>query len=167
MNRRAVDARSVLQPKVPEGYMGHLVAVAETEWRFARDVYESSLADAAVKVRQALREVDDHFVRSLATLISNTEDKTTIFYGVRNKPGRDFLVSSWAQLHWLANCDFGLGLGSPDFVRRARLPEVPDLHYIMPKDQKGNMHVAVCTFYEDHVGLVNDNVWRNFVEFVG
>ena len=165
--QRAVDSRSVLQSPVPQGYMGHLVAVAETAWQSAHEVYESSLADAAIKARESLREVNDHFVRSLATLISTTEDKTTIFYGVKNKSGRDFLVSSWAQLHWLSQCDFGPGLGTVDFVRRARLPEVPDLHYIMPADRKKNMHVAACMFHEDHVDLVNDAIWRQYADLVG
>lgn len=165
--QRALDSRSVLNPPVPEGYMGHLVAVAETEWQSASDLYNSSLADVTVKVRESLSEADDHFVRSLVTLIKSTEDKSTIFYGVRNKPGRDFLVSSWAQLHWLHQCDFGTGLGTVDFVRRARLPEVPDLHYIMPKNRRGDMHLATCMFHEDFVALDNDGRWREYAELVG
>jgi trichothecene 3-O-acetyltransferase len=165
--QRAVDSRSILKPPVLEGYMGHLVAVAETEWQSAKEVYDPELADTAVKIRESLKEVDDHFVRSLATLISKTEDKTTIFYGVKNKPGRDFLVSSWAQLHWLHQCDFGPGLGTVDFVRRARLPEVPDLTYIMPKNAKGDMHVAVCLFNKDLESLAKDKVWIEYAEHVG
>lgn len=165
--QRAVDARSILTPPPPKGYMGHLVTVAETAWPTARELCDSSLADISVKVRESLREVDDHAVRSLATLINNTEDKSTIFYGVNNKPGRDFLLSSWAQLHWLHDCDFGPGVGKPDFVRRARLTEIPDVAYIMPKDRRGNMHLAACMFHEDYASLANDRVWRDYAELVG
>ena len=164
--QRAVDSRQFLDPPVPEGYMGHLVAVAENAWQ-ARELCDSSLTDAAMKARESLRQVDDHFVRSLVTLIKNTEDKTTIFYGVKNKPGRDFLISSWAQLHWVSETDFGPGLGTADFLRRARLPVVPDLIYIMPKNKKGDMHVGPCLFHEDFVGLANDSEWRKYVELVG
>lgn len=164
---RAVDSRSLLNPPVPDGYLGHLVASADTEWNRAQDVVDSSLADVAVRCRASLKEIDDHFVRSLATLINETEDKTTIFYGAKNKPGRDILTSSWAQLHWLSSCDFGKGLGAPDFVRRARMSPVPDLSYIMPKNRNGDMHLATCNFHEDFVGLANDEVWRQRASLVG
>jgi hypothetical protein len=165
--QRGVDSRSILKPPVPDGYLGHLVALADTEWPTAQELCDASLSDAALKIRSSLREVDDHFIRSLATLIKTTEDKTTIFYGAANNAGRDFLVSSWAQLHWLSRCDFGPGLGTVDFVRRARLPDVPGLTYIMPKDRKGDMHLAASMSPEDFVGLVNDKQWREFADLVG
>lgn len=158
--QRAVDSRSVLNPPVEDGYLGHLVALAATTWKTAQEVADASLADVAVSSRESLKQVDDHYVRSLATLINNTEDKTTIFYGASAKPGRDFICSSWAQLHWLNTCDFGKGLGAPDFVRRARMSPVPDLTYIMPKNRNGDMFLATCLFHEDFVGLSNDEAWR-------
>lgn len=157
---RAVDSRSVLNPPVQPGYLGHLVVTADTTWRSAQELAGASLADVAVESRDSLKQVDDHYVRSLATLINKTEDKTTIFYGASAKPGRDFICSSWAQLHWLNACDFGKGLGAPDFVRRARMSPVPDLSYIMPKNRNGDMFLATCLFHEDFVGLANDEAWR-------
>ena len=165
--QRAVDSRSVLNPPVAEGYLGHLVSLAETTWTTAGELAEASFADVAVQSRESLKKVDDHFVRSLVTLINNTEDKTTIFYGARVKPGRDFLVSSWAQLHWLNKCNFGPGVGAPDFVRRARMSPVPDLTYIMPKNGKGDMFLATSLFHEDFVGLANDESWRKRADLTG
>ena len=165
--QRPVDSRSVLNPPVEEGYLGHLVALADIPWKTAEELVTASFADVAIRHREALKQVDDHFVRSLATLIHNTEDKTTIFYGVGNKAGRDFLCSSWAQLHWLSACDFGKGLGAPDFVRRARMSPVPDLSYIMPKNRHGDMHLALSLFHEDWVGLANDKLWLQRAELVG
>lgn len=165
--QRAVDSRSVLSPPVEDGYLGHLVALADKTWPSSQNLCDASLADVAVDVRESLKVVDDHFVRSLATLINDTEDKTTIFYGAGNKAGRDFLCSSWAQLHWLYNCDFGPGLGAPTMVRRPRMVPVPDLAYIMPKDRNGNMFLATSLFHEDFVGLVNDDVWGQRAKLVG
>ncbi|KAJ3536827.1 hypothetical protein NM208_g6558 [Fusarium decemcellulare] len=165
--QRPVDSRSRLRPPVQEGYLGHLCALADTCWSTAQELRDSSLQDAALGIRESLNRVDDHFIRSLVTLIHNTEDKTTIFYGAKNKAGRDFLISSWAQLHWLSQCDFGRGLGTPDFVRRARLSDVPDLAYIMPKNQKGDMHLGVSLFHEDFIDLVNDDRWRQYSQLVG
>jgi hypothetical protein len=165
--QRAVDSRSVLDPPVEDGYLGHLVALADTTWKTAQEVADASLADVAVESRESLKRVDDHFIRSLATLVNSTEDKTTIFYGAGNKAGRDFLCSSWAQLHWLSKCDFGKGLGAPDFVRRARMSPVPDLTYIMPKNRNGDMYLATSLFHEDYVGLANDEGWRKRADLVG
>lgn len=165
--QRAVDSRSVLSPPVAEGYLGHLVSIAETTWTTAGELSEASFADVAVQTRESLKKVDDHFVRSLVTLINNTKDKTTIFYGARVKPGRDFLVSSWAQLHWLNQCDFGPGVGAPDFVRRARMSPVPDVTYIMPKNAKGDMFLATSLYHEDYVGLANDESWRKRADLTG
>lgn len=165
--QRPVDSRSRLRPPVHEGYLGHLCALADTTWPTAQELRDSSLADAGLDIRESLNLVDDHFIRSLVTLIHATEDKTTIFYGAKNKAGRDFLISSWAQLHWLSECDFGRGLGTPDFVRRARLPDVPDLTYIMPKNRRGDMHIGASLFHEDFVDLVNDKRWREYAQLVG
>jgi len=37
----------------------------------------------------------------------------------------------------------------------------------MAKKKKGDMHIAVCLFHEDFVGLANDRVWREYTELVG
>jgi hypothetical protein len=164
---RAVDGRRMLRPPVHEGYLGHLVAISETTWNTAQDLVESLLADVALDIRESLKTVDDHHIRSLATLIHSTEDKTTIFYGVNKKARRDLLVSSWTQLQWLSECSFGPDVGSPDFVRRARLSDLPDLVYLMPKNRKGEMALAVSLFHEDFVDLLNDPKWREYAQLIG
>lgn len=164
---RAVDGRRVLRPPVHEGYLGHLVGMAETTWDTARGLGDSALADVALGIRESLRAVDDHHIRSLATLIHNTEDKTTIFYGANKKPRRDLLVSSWTQLQWLSECSFGPDIGVPDFVRRARLSDLPDMVYLMPKNRKGEMALAASLFQEDFVDLVNDPKWREYAQLIG
>jgi hypothetical protein len=164
---RAVNSRPILDPPVSGGFMGHMVSPSTTKWATAQDLCSASLADAALKMRESLKRLDDRFVRSLATLINDTEDKTTIFYGAMNKPGRDFMSSSWAQLHWLSHSDFGKGLGAPEMVRRARMTPLPDLSYILPKNKRGDMYIATCLFHEDFAGLVNDETWKKRAHFVG
>ncbi|KAF3069451.1 Trichothecene 3-O-acetyltransferase [Trichoderma lentiforme] len=164
---RAVDGRRKLDPPVSEGYLGHLCGLADTAWPTARELVDGSLADAAISIRESLNRIDDFYMRSLATLINETEDKTTIFYAAKKKFGKDILISSWVQLHWLANCSFGTAIGMPDFVRRARLPELPDLVYMMPKNKEGHMDLGMSLFHEDFVGLANDAIWRDFTELIG
>ncbi|KAK7888238.1 hypothetical protein LTR67_009115 [Exophiala xenobiotica] len=162
---RAVDARRSLVPSVPEGYLGHLVALGVTELPAAK-VQQEALSSVAGAIRQSILKVDDHYVRSLATLIANTADKTTIFYTARLRPGKDVCVSSWAQIK-IENFDLGEPLGKPDFFRRPRLSEVPDLAYIMPRTKDGDMDLATSLFRDDVSGLQNDAVWMKYVEFIG
>ena len=162
---RAVDARRSLMPPIPEGYLGHLVALGVTGLPAAK-VQEEPLASVATAVRQSLLKVDDHYVRSLATLIAKTEDKTTIFYTARLRPGKDAAVSSWAQMK-IENFDLGEPLGTPDFVRRPRLSEVPDLAYIMPRTKDGDMDLATSLSRDDFSGLQNDAVWMKYAELIG
>ncbi|KAK5999263.1 O-acetyltransferase epaC [Cladobotryum mycophilum] len=163
---RAVNGRPALRPTVHEGYLGHLVGIAEIGWT-ASNLVQGSLAEAAVNVRERTRAVDDHYIRSLATLINKTEDKTTIFYGRNMRPGKDLMISSWAQLHWFSSCDFGRALGTPDFVRRARMTDCPYCGYVLPKTKDGHVDLGVSLIHEDFIGLANDPIWREFAELIG
>ena len=167
---RAADGRAKLNPPVPNGYLGHLVGLSYTEWPIAGVVLDSPLSSVASDIRKSLDEVDDHYVRSLATLIHNTEDKTTIFYGAQKKLAKDIFISSWAQMDLTRTCSFGPSLGKdgrPDFVRRAKMDVVPDLTYIMPRDREGNMDIGTCLFEEDIEGLEKDEVWKSYTRMIG
>ncbi|KAJ9615464.1 hypothetical protein H2200_001539 [Cladophialophora chaetospira] len=170
---RAADGRAKLDPPVPEGYLGHLVGLAYTEWPSAGDVLDSPLSKIAIDIRASLKEVDDFDIRSLATLIHNTEDKTTIFYGAKKKHGKDVFISSWAQMDFATTCDFGPLLsgdgkdGRPDFVRRAKMDILPDLTYIMPRNRDGDMALGACLFEEDVEGLEHDETWKAYAEVIG
>jgi hypothetical protein len=170
---RAADGRARLDPPVPKGYLGHLVGLAYTEWPAASTVLDSPLSKVASDLRASLDKVDDHQIRSLATLIHTTEDRTTIFYGAKKKSGKDILISSWAQMDLARTCDFGHLLsrdgkdGRPDFVRRAKMDVVPDLTYIMPRNREGDMDIGACLFEEDIEGLERDEVWKMYTRMIG
>jgi trichothecene 3-O-acetyltransferase len=163
---RAVDARSKLNTPVPKGYLGHFVTIANTTWT-ANTMSNSQLSTIAQDLRKSLQDIDDHAIRSFATLVQNTEDKTTIFYGANKKHGKDIFLSSWAQMDLCQTCNFGSALGRPDFVRRARLDFVPDLTYIMPPDKNGNMDIGACLFEEDIEALKKDGPWGEYTKLIG
>lgn len=162
---RAVNGRGKLTPPIHEGYLGHLVGLADTEWT-AGTMAEASLSQIASDLRDSVRAVDDHYIRSLATLIHATDDKTTIFYGAKKKLGKDILISSWAQME-LANFDWGPLLGTPDFVRRARLDEVPDLAYMMPRNTHGDIDLGASLLADDIDGLEDDPIWKSYTQLLG
>jgi hypothetical protein len=170
---RAADGRARLDPPVSKGYLGHLVGLAYTEWPTASTVLEAPLSKVASDIRASLEKVDDHNIRSLATLIHTTEDKTTIFYGAKKKLGKDIFISSWAQMDLSRTCGFGPLLsggdedGRPDFVRRAKMDIVPDLTYLMPKNREGDMDLGACLFEEDIVALQEDGPWTKYTSMIG
>ncbi len=170
---RAADGRAKLNPPVPKGYLGHLVGLAYTEWPAASTVADSPLSKVTQDLRASLQEVDDFNIRSLATLIHTTEDKTTIFYGAKKKHGKDIFISSWAQMDLARTCDFGPLLGGdghdgrPDFVRRAKMDIVPDLTYVMPRNRNGDMHLGACLFEEDIEALEGDEEWQRYTRMIG
>ncbi|KIX98848.1 uncharacterized protein Z520_05309 [Fonsecaea multimorphosa CBS 102226] len=165
---RAVDARAKLNPPVPKGYLGHLVGLAYTEWPVAGTVAESPLSTVASDIRQSLQKVDDHYIRSLATLVTHAQDKRPFSYGARKQLAKDIFISSWAQLDLAQTCDFGPVLGGkPDFVRRAKMDLLPDLAYMMPKDKQGDMALGACLFKADIDGLESDEVWTRYARYVG
>jgi trichothecene 3-O-acetyltransferase len=174
---RAADMRKRLNPPVPTGYLGHFVGLAYRAWPKASAVADSPLSTTTQELRATLNTVDDHYVRSLATLVRTTEDKSTIFYGAKKQNGIDIFISSWAQIDLAQTTSFGPVLGGPnasgqhdgrpDFMRRAKMDLVPDLTYIMPKNKAGDMHIGACLFEADIEGLEGDDVWREYTRLVG
>lgn len=168
---RAADGRQRLSPPVPKGFLGHLVALSYTKWPTASDVLDSPLSKVVNDLRASLNQVDDHYVRSLATQLNSREDKTTIFYGASKNLGKDVFISSWAQMDLARTCDFGRVFGTedgrPDFVKRAKMDPVPDLAYIMPKSREGDMDFGLCLFEEDIKAIQEDKMWTEYTKLIG
>ncbi len=167
---RACDGRSKVSPPVPPTYMGHMVVSSETNFPSARELADAPLSSVAQELRKSLNAVDDNHVRSVATLLSQTEDKSTIFYGAHHVPGQSFMITSWAGLG-LYRTDFGAVFGEgnrkPVFVRRPELKEVPDLVYIMPKSGDGVIDMGICLTEGEWEMLRGDEGWRRYAEEIG
>lgn len=168
---RAADGRQRLDPPVPKGFLGHLVALSYTKWPTVSDVLDSPLSKLVSDLRASLNKVDGHYVRSLATHLHSCEDKTTIFYGASKITGKDIFISSWAQMDLARTCDFGPVFGTedgrPDFVKRAKMDPVPDLAYVMPKSKEGDMDFGVCLFEEDIAAMQEDEIWTEYTKLIG
>lgn len=162
---RATDMRRLLNPPIPSNYLGHLVGLAETTWT-AESLVSAPISSIAGQIRCDLTSTTDHWVRSFATLVRDTQDRTTIKYGAQFKSGNDIMISSWAGLG-LATCDFGPELGTPDFVRRPRLTAVPDLAYIMPVSAEGDYDLCVSLTRANFESLKRDEVWNKYAELIG
>lgn len=161
---RAVDVRSCLS--IPSSYLGNMSNHTYNTLPLS-SVPSISLGSLASSLRLALNPSDLNFaIRSLATHISLTPDKSSIAYGASMDLSTDIFFSSWAKLACY-NLDFNLGLGFPESVRRPRFDVVEGLMYLMPIDRSGGIDAAICLRDEDLEGLKGDREFGEYAEWIG
>ena len=161
---RAVDVRSSLS--IPPSYLGNLSNHTYNTLPLS-SVTSTSLGSLASSLRLALNPSDLSFaIRSLATHISLTPDKSSIRYGADLDLSADIFFSSWAKLPCY-NLDFNLGLGFPESVRRPRFDAFEGLMYLMPMDKRGGIDTAICLRDEDLDGLRGDREFGGYAEWIG
>lgn len=160
---RAIDCRRTLD--VPKEYMGVVVVKTYSKMTF-QEMDRSSLIDIAAQLRQDVRRVrEQHFLRSLATLIAEEPDKSTISFVSGFNPDTWINASSWAgaSMHTL---DYGV-LGRPAFVRRPESKPVQSLLYFLPMIDNGDINVLLCLKESEIDGLCNDVEWNKYAEYIG
>jgi hypothetical protein len=162
---RASDARRSLDPPISERYMGHCVACTHSTGPVHK-VVEEPISTIAAEIRKSRNGIDDHHIRSIATLLNSLEDKTTFAYGAKFNPDTDLMVSSWAELR-LYQSSFGPLLGKPEFIRRPLLTELESLVYLMPRTDDGGIAVAMSMREDDAKALMEDEVWQYYTEMIG
>ncbi|KAL3479702.1 hypothetical protein BJX99DRAFT_255425, partial [Aspergillus californicus] len=117
---RATDLRRPMS--LTPSYMGHMVRTSNLRLPTAK-VLTSSLSHLASLLRQTVSaHTTSHSIRSYATLLSRTRDKSRILYAGEFNPLTDFSCSSVAHV---AMPRFGADLGSPDYVRRPTFGVLP------------------------------------------
>ncbi|MDI1488088.1 MAG: hypothetical protein OHK93_007362 [Ramalina farinacea] len=160
---RAVDARKTMG--VPRGYMGDLVTIATSRLAF-QELEDVSLPTIAGLLREDLNAVNTRdYVRSFATHIAKTPDKSTIVYGGKFTPDTDIGSSSWASIQ-LYRVRFG-ALGKPALVRRPTFGPLRSDIYFMPQTESGDIDAALCFNEEDMKGLKGDVKWNAYADYIG
>ncbi|KAI1396508.1 transferase family-domain-containing protein [Hypoxylon fuscum] len=160
---RAVDARKVLG--IPRGYMGDLVTIATSMISF-QELADASLPTVASLLRKDLNSVNTRdYVRSFATFISQTSDKSTIAYGGKWNTDTDIGSSSWTQVQ-LSRVNFG-PLGKPALVRRPTFGPLRSNIYFMPQTDSGDIDALLCFNEDDFGGLMADARWNSFADYIG
>jgi hypothetical protein len=158
---RAIDARKAMG--VSHEYMGHMVYHAATKMTL-RELDETPISAIACKLRTDLNDVNNKFsVRSYATYIANTPDKSLVMYGGSYNPDMDIGASAVANADFFHS--FGL-IGAPKFARRPNLAPIPGCVYFMPSEGQ-HVPVLVCLTDDDMEGLKKHPEWSKYTEFVG
>ncbi|KAH6633818.1 acetyltransferase [Boeremia exigua] len=164
---RAVDARRYLN--IDAAYPGILQNMAYTHLTLA-DLLSLPLGHVAATLRQQVDiNTSDvaHRTRSLLTYLSQSpEHIRNISFTARCKANADIMLSSWTKIQ-AYKWTFGLDLGRPITVRRPGFVPVESLMYIMPKDDKGSVAVAMCLRDVETQRLCNSAEWCQFATYVG
>lgn len=162
---RAVDIRSSLS--IPPCYPGNISNHTYTTLPLSTLVSSTSLKSLTSSLRLALNPSDLSFtIRSLATHISLTVDKSGISYGANLDFSTDIFFSSWARLACY-KFNFNLGLGLPESVRRPRYAGVESLMYLMPIDRSRGIDAAICLRDDDLERLRGDREFREYADWIG
>jgi hypothetical protein len=172
---RAADLRRAMS--LTPAYMGHMVRTSSTRLPI-RTVTSSSLSYISSCLRSTLlRDTTPHAVKSYATLLSRTKDKSRILYAGSFDPLRDFSCSSVAHV---AIPRFGDILGEVEFVRRPTSGVLPGGMYVGPAvgerggpgpagggGSGGNgfrgVDAAVCWRVAEMDWLKQDKIWKGRV----
>lgn len=163
---RAVDGRAAL--KISKDYMGDVIHNVSTFLTFEQ-LTTWSLSRIASHLRKHLNAKNTSYhIRSFATFIANTPDKSTITYGGQFNPETDVGCSSVRGLGKILFPNFGI-LGEPEFVRRPK-PSVafPGLLVFFPGSPSGDCDVWVCLPEDEITTLTEkDGEWKKWAEYIG
>lgn len=166
MLARAVDVRRFLS--IPETYPG-LIQNMTYHMNTLQKLVEEPLGVVASRLRSALDPKTStlgYHSRALATFLSRTPDKSIFSFAATVDLSTDMMLSSWAKL----NCyelDFGLGLDTPEAVRRPQFDPFESLMYLMPKAPDGEIVAAICLRDEDMERLRVDEGFTKYARFIG
>jgi hypothetical protein len=164
---RAVDVRRYLRvSETSPGMVQHQAFHAHT----LQDLAQMPLGAVASELRAAVDPGTSQLAyttRALATMIDRAGDNSASSLTAGVDPSfADVLISSWANPSFW-RMDFGLGLGTPEAVRRPCFVPVEGLCYLMPKSPKGEIAVAVCLRDEDLLQLRCDREFSNYAVYIG
>ena len=163
---RAVDVRRHLG--IPETYPGLMQNLA-FQTHSVQELAAMPLGGVASELRFAVEPNTSslaYATRALAARIRGAEDKSTVYLAAGIAPSVDFLLSSWTNPSFY-DMDFGLGLGTPEVVRRPRFVPVEGLSYLMPRRASEEIVVAICLRDEDLLRLRSDGEFAKFGTYIG
>lgn len=161
---RALNLRKALD--IPSAYPGPIQDSIHTTFPVTSLAY-SPLGTIAFALRSALDPQAIAFqARAIATYLTRTREKSLYSCTADFDMGIDLCVSSWTGVPaYLLN--FGLGLGTPEAVRKPQFEAVEGLCFTMPIMAEGDVAVAMCLREDDLERLQTDADFARFAEYIG
>jgi trichothecene 3-O-acetyltransferase len=163
---RAVDVRRYLN--IPDTYPGILQNHAYTTLPVVEVIDKSNLGSIAWQMRQVVDPKTStlaQHTRALITFLEHSDDKAAAYVTASLNLDVDLMYSSWSKVDCYS-CDFALGLGMPESVRRPLFEAVNSLLYAMPKRPDGEVSVAISLREDDMSRLKNDAEMQKFAVYI-
>ncbi|GKT67248.1 hypothetical protein ColTof4_13631 [Colletotrichum tofieldiae] len=149
---RAIDGRRALG--ISQEYMGHMIHTNMTRLALGSVAGRPLGLVAADLRRNLVAGTSADVVRSFATLIARTEDRSGISFGATFDPDLDVACSSWAHSDVYGQV-FG-ALGCPELVRRPRFLPLRGTMYYLPARPDGTVDVLACLADDYFADMVKD-----------
>ncbi|KAG7099844.1 hypothetical protein E1B28_001651 [Marasmius oreades] len=150
---RAVDVRKFLG--IPATYPG-LMQTLTYHTSMVQELVDKPLGVVASYLRSTLdSKALVYHTRALTTFIDRAIPGSVVSFTASLDLSIDLMLSSWAKLDCY-ELDFGLGLGTPESVRRPQFIPVESLGYLMPKARDGEIALGICLRNEDMERLKAD-----------
>ena len=169
----SVNARSRVDPPLPEDYLGNCIIGSIVEKRLSDLMQSPYVSDIAASIRASYSEIDDHLVRAQATIISAEFDIGLLFTGAPAPPSF-LLITSWAAIPLYA--DFGDLLGIPEHVTIPTGPGQAGICVLQPRKLettrsslrvvRGDLEFYLGLEREAMERLQSDEEWKKWVQLV-
>jgi len=163
---RAVDVRQLLG--ISDMHLGFVQNMVYNTFTFG-ELLEMPLGVLAASLRSRIDPKTStlaHDTRALATLLTNSSDKSCVSFAASLKSTSDVFFSSWVKMR-AYEYDFGGVLGRAEAVRRSRSHVTEGLGYLMPKTREGEVGLVVCLSEMDMAAMKEDEEFARLAEFVG
>lgn len=163
MLMHAVNNRTMLDPPLPERFLGNAVSLATTQRRTVQQVSDLDLAEAAALVRSSIQSITDQNIHELAEWVAGTPDKSWIAMDLDAFLGMDLAGTSWTKMTSYTSQDFGFGL--PKAVRFPK-PDWEGYVFVYPQrvkdDPEEGIECCVCLEKKCQERLMEDPEVRQF-----
>jgi len=162
----AVNNRSMLEPPLPDRFLGNAVSLARCEpVTIERLLAQNNLPEIASWVRISIKKINAASIKDTAAWVAGTEDKNWIAMALDSFLGMDLAGTSWQTMK-MENKDFGFG--APRALRFPS-PAFEGYVFVYPHrssslDPEEGIEVCVCLEQSCQDRLMLDEELKEFAQ---